>query len=188
MGITAILTAASIGMQALGSIQQGNAAASSANYNARIQENNAKIAEQNSRFAAEQGAANAGVEQQKTRAQVGAIKAAQAANGVDVNSGSSVDVRSSAASLGMLNAITIRSNAARHAYGYQTEAASDRGQAALDRQQAKYAKTAGYVGAASSLIGGAAKGSQSGTWDDYLSGSSMNGGDSYGGDAAMYGS
>lgn len=163
-------------MQALGSIQQGNAAASSAKYNAQIQENNAKIAQQNSIFASEQGAANAGIEQQKTRAQVGAIKAAQAANGVDVNSGSAIDVRSSAESLGMLNAITIRSNASRHAYGYQTEAASDKAQAALDKQQAKYAKTAGYVGAGTSILGGAAKASESGTWDKYINNSSMNGG------------
>lgn len=168
------LTVAAVGMQALGSIAQGNAAAKSANYNAAIASNNAQIATNNATLAAQQGAANAGIEQQKTRATVGAIKAAQAANGVDVNKGSAVDVRSSAAELGELNAITIRSNAARSAYGYQTQAASDQAQAQLDRQQGKYAKQAGYVKAGTSILGDAAMAGGAGNFDSWLNSTSMN--------------
>ncbi len=115
---------------ALGAIQQGQAAKKSANYNAQIQEHNAEIAQNNATLAGREGAANAAIEQQKARANVAGIKAAQAANGVDVNTGSAVDVRSSAAELGELNAITVRSNAVKQAYGYQTQAASDKAQAA----------------------------------------------------------
>lgn len=175
----AIMTVVSTGMQALGSIAQGRQQAASAKYNAQVQENNATIARNNAALAAAEGAANAGIEQQKTRAKVGGIKAAQAANNIDVNTGSAVDVRSSASELGELNAITIRGNAARQAYGYQTQASSDQAQAQLDRQQAKYDAQAGYLNAATSLIGGTVKGVQNGNYDAWIGKSSMNsGGDS----------
>lgn len=167
------LAAASLGMQALGQIRQGQAAAASAKYNSQVQANNAQIAQNNAALAGEQGAANAGIEQQKTRAAVGGIKAAQAANGIDVNSGSAVDVRSSAAELGELNAITIRSNAAKTAYGYQTQQSSDMAQSQLDRQEAKFDVQAGYMNAGTTLLSGANKGNQAGVWDSFTSSKSM---------------
>lgn len=170
------IAAASIGASALGSIAQGNQQAAAGKYNAQVQFNNAKIAQQNATFAGEQGAANAATEQQKTRAQVGEIKAAQAANGIDVNKGSAVDVRSSAAELGELNAITIRSNAARQAYGFQTQAASDMAQSQLDKQQAKYDRQAGYIKAGTTLLGDATAGYNAGTFDSWMSDKSLNGG------------
>lgn len=170
------LTVAAIGAQALGSIAQGKQQAASDKYNAQVAENNAKIATQNATLAGQEGAANAAIEQQKTRATVGAIKSAQAANNVDVNTRSAVDVRSSAAELGELNAITIRSNAAKQAYGFQTQAASDTAQAQLDREQAKYAKEAGYVKAGTTVLGEAATAGQSGNFDSWLNSTSMNSG------------
>ncbi len=64
----------------------------------------------------------------KTRGQVGAIEASQAASNITVGSGSAVDVRSSAAEMGELDALTIRSNAEKQAYGYQTQAAAFTGE------------------------------------------------------------
>lgn len=180
------LAVAAISAQALGSIAQGQQEKKAADYNARVQENNAKIAEQNARFAGEEGAANAATEAMKTRAAIGGIKAAQAANGVDINSGSPVDVRSSAAELGELNAITIRNNAARHAYGYQTEASSDRAQAQLDRQQGKYAAEAGFFKAGTTVLGSGISAYQAGTFDSWMKSTSLNGesGGGYGTDYA----
>lgn len=170
------LSIASLGSMALtgvSSIEQGREQAESAKYNSEVQANNATIATQNANLAGAEGAANAAIEQQKTRAQVGGIKAAQAANGVDVNTGSNVDVRSSAAELGELNAITIRSNAAKTAYGYQTQSVSDTAQSQLDQSQSKYAAEAGYVNAGSTLLSSAVKGGQSGLWGNYLSSNSL---------------
>lgn len=164
------------GVAAVSSIQSGNQGAASARYNAQVAANNAETAKQNANFAGQEGDANAGIEQIKTRANVGSIKASQAANGIDVNTGSAVDVRSSAAEIGELNALNIRSNAARQAYGYQTQANSDVAQSQLDRQEAKYDAKAGYVKAGATLLGGAAKSVTSGMWDNYLNGSSLNGG------------
>ncbi len=166
------ITVAAIGAQALGSIAQGNQQAASDKYNAQVAENNAQIARQNATFSGQEGAANAAREQLKTRAQVGGIKAAQAANGIDINSGSAVDVRSSAAELGELNAITIRSNAARQAYGYQTQASSDMAQAQLDRQSAKYASESGYIKGATTLIGQSATAANAGNFNSWMNNSS----------------
>ena len=169
------LAAASMGMSALGQIQQGKAAAASAKYNAQVAENNAVVARQNAAFAGAEGNANAERQGMKTRAAVGAMKAAQAANGIDVNSGSAVDVRSSAAELGQLDAITIRSNAARRAYGFETEAVNDQAQAALDRAGGKAAQKASYIGAASTILGGAVKGYNDGAFDSWLGNGGLNG-------------
>lgn len=151
------VAAGSAVLGAISSIKQGNAEAAAANYNAQVSANNAAIANKNAEYAGAEGEAAVQQQQLKTRAEVGAIKANQAAAGVDVNQGSPVDVRSSAAELGELNAITVRSNAARQAYGYQTEAASDLGQAALDKSQASNDKSAGYINAGTTLLGGASK-------------------------------
>jgi hypothetical protein len=137
-----------------GSIMQGNAAAGAANYNAQIARQNAQIDRQKAIWAGQAGEQQAHAQELKTRATVGAIKAAQAAGNIDVNTGSAVDVRSSAAALGELDAINIRSNATRVAYGYNVEAVGQENQANLDRFAASNDITAGYLGGATTLLGG----------------------------------
>lgn len=180
MTLMAALTAASTAISVLGSVQQGKAAKASANYNAQVQQNNAALATQNATLAGRAGAANAEREQMKARANVGAIKASQAANGVNVNTGSAVDVRSGAAEAGLLNAITVRSNAAKEAYGNQTQATSANAQAQLDRAQGKSAETAGYVNAAGTLLGQTTKGINQGNYDDLINSKSVNSDSFYG--------
>lgn len=153
--IGTIASVASAGIGAFGAIRQGQAASESASYQSTIAANNAKIATQNASFQGAEGDANAAAKELQTRGKVGAITAAQGANGLDVNSGSAVDVRQSAAELGQLDAMTIRSNAARAAYGYQTQATSDQAQSALDKSTAKNDATAGYISGAGTLLSGA---------------------------------
>lgn len=169
----AIMTAVSTGMSVLGSIQQGQAANASAQYNARVQENNAEIARRNALFASQEGAANVEKKQLETRANIGAIKSAQAASGVDIGGPSAVDVRSSASELGQLSAINIRSNAVRRAYGYETEAVGNEAQAELDRAEGKNAKTASYVNAAGTFLGQTSSAAQKGNYDAWLGSTGM---------------
>lgn len=154
------LSAVGTGVGVMGSMQQASAQKSAANYQSAIAANNAKIASDNATRAGQAGEAQAAQVQQETRAKVGAIKAAQAANGVNVNTGSAVDVQSSAAELGELNAITLRSNAARQAYGYQTQEASYDAQSGLDKSTASNAETAGYLNAGSTFLSGAGSAAQ----------------------------
>lgn len=149
-----IASIAGAGVGALGAIKQGQAEKSSAEYNSQIAANNAKLATQNAAYSGAEGVAQAEASSFKTRAQVGGILANQGASGVDVNTGSAVDVRSSASQLGELNALDIRSNAARQAYGYQTEAVGSQAQSTLDQSQAANAGTAGNISAGSTLLGG----------------------------------
>ena len=141
--------------QAAGAAQTAEANRAQATYQAQVAENNQIIANQNAMQARAAGAQEAAIQGQKTKAEVGGIKAAQAASNIDVNSGSALDVRSSASQLGELNSLTIRSNAARQAYGYETQGLAYQGEAALDQSRAASAVAAGNTAIAGSLLGGA---------------------------------
>jgi hypothetical protein len=140
---------------ASGAYNSGRAQQGAANYNAAIASQNAQIARENATHAGQAGEQTAAMSEMKTRAAVGSIKANQAAAGVDVNSGSAVDVRSSAAELGELDAINIRSKAAQDAYGYENQAKSFDETGELDKFTGENAETAGTIGAASTFLGGA---------------------------------
>lgn len=148
-------TALSAGVGVIGAITTANAQSDAAKFQAQVASNNAIIADRQAQTTIAAGEQQATISGLKTRATVGAIKAAQGASNVDVNTGSAVDVRSSQAELGMEDQLTIRSNAARQAYGYQVQSVSDTAQAQLDQQKASSAQTAGFLSAGGSLIGGA---------------------------------
>lgn len=140
-------------LNAVGSYNQNIAQANNAAYQAQVAANNAKIAEGNAELETQTGeiqAANYGL---KTRAAVGKTMAEQGASGVDVNTGSSVNVRSAESSLGMLDALTIRANAARKAYGYQVGATSDTAESGLLTSESEQAAAAAPVGALGSFLG-----------------------------------
>lgn len=146
--------AASLAVSAAGAIMQGHAQAESAKFNAGVAQNNAQIAEQNSQYAGQEGEVNAATKELQTRQGVGNTLTAQAANGISVNSGSAADVRTSEATLGEQDAINIKANAARKAYGYDVEASSDKGQSNLDDYQATQDTNASYISAAGSIGSG----------------------------------
>lgn len=147
-------TAAGAVTSAAGAMEQGAAGQAAANYQAAVAANNAKIANQNAAWDIQSGeiqAANRGL---RARAQVGAQKASQGAGGVDVNTGSASDVRAGTAEMGMLDALTIRSNAARQAYSAEVQGVSDTAQSQLDIMQGEQSEKAGDIGAATSLLNG----------------------------------
>ncbi len=143
------------GAQGIGELVEGFAGGRAADFQAQIARNNAEIARMNARSATEVGNVQAFNSMLKTRAQVGYTKAAQAAGGVDVNSGSALDVQASERMLGMMDALTIRSNAARAAYGYQAEAGNRMAQAASYKQRGKMSRIAGLMGASGTILEGA---------------------------------
>lgn len=149
-----LTSVAGAGVGAYGAIKQGEATSAADKYNAQIAANNAQIATQSANYAGAAGTAQAEQAGLQSRAKLGAIVANEGASGVDINSGSNLQVQSSARELGELNAITIRSNAARTAYGYQVQGANDTAQSQLDTFAANNATTAGDIGAGSSVLGG----------------------------------
>lgn len=129
VGIGTILSAGSSAISAISSYQQGKA--------------NARLAKQQAVDAQRRGSE----EEQRQRSRVAAMKGAQrakyAANGVLVDEGAALDTIEETAAIGEMDALTIRDNASREAWGYRSEASIQR--------------SAGTSGAMASLLTGAGK-------------------------------
>lgn len=129
VALTASLAGSLIG--AYGQYQAGETQADIANVNA-------KQAEQQAADAASIGA----VEEERYRRQVAALqgrqRAAFAGNGVDFTSGTPLGVLTETAKTGELDALTIRTNAMRQAWGYKAQAANYRAEGALARRSSRY--------------------------------------------------
>lgn len=155
--LPAIAMAASVigtGLQTVSAISQGQAQAASANYQAQVARVNQQIQEQNAAYERQKGDVEAQQQDMKNRAGLGALAAAQGASGFDMNTGSSLDTRTSARELGRLDTLTVRNNAERRAHDFDIAAMNQGAQASLYSAQAKSSNLAGYLGAASSIIGG----------------------------------
>ncbi len=158
LGLTAASTAATVGsaMSKAGAAGAGGAAsAAAANYRAQVARNNKIIAEQNAERAVEGGLSRAEMESLKGAAVGGLVKAGQAANNVDVNTGSAVTVQKDTRAASQLNAETALSNAQLTAYGYRARAASEEATAGLDTAEAGYDLAGARDASTGALIGGA---------------------------------
>src|SRR5437667_4975506 len=98
IGIAASVIGTGIG--AIGAIQSSRAQAAAANYQSQVAANNAQIAQQNAALAAQTGQAKAEATGLRNREAIAAATAAIAANGVDVNTGSALDVRTTQRQIG----------------------------------------------------------------------------------------
>ncbi len=126
-------------ISAIGSLQQANAQAASAEYNA-------KVAERNKRAVKNQTESEIEDRQVEHRRQLGSMRASYGASGLQME-GSPLDVLEDTATEQAFDISKIRYQGAMKAEGYSE-------QAALYKLEAKSAKTAGWIGAGSALIGG----------------------------------
>ena len=143
------------GISAIGTVEQGQATANAANYSAQVARNNAVIANQNADYAIAAGQQKAATESMKNAATMGKIKTAQAASGIDVNTGSAAKVQAGAREIGALDTATVLNNAELQAYGYRSQATSFKAQAGLDTLQAEQAPLGADIAAAGGLLSGA---------------------------------
>ena len=144
-------------ISAVGTIAGGIAQSNALKYQAQVAQNNAIIANQNAQYAIEAGQQKAAAQSLKEAEVGGAIKAAQAANNVDVNTGSNKEVQISQRMLGKLNTETQLSNAQLTAYGYRSQATNYQAQSQLYAYEAPQAETAGFLGGAGQIFGAASK-------------------------------
>lgn len=165
--IAAVAGVVGAGVSAVGMVQQGQATQKAETYKAQVAANNAIIAEQNARHAEEAGLAQAQATSLKGSANAGRIKAAQAASGLDINTGSAVDVQESDAEKSQLDTETVMSNAELQAYGYRSQGTGFDAQAGLNRAAADQAPVAAAFSASGGLLSSASsvgsKWSQSGS-------------------------
>lgn len=154
---TAALVAGVVGtaVSAAGAISQGQAASAAAHYQAQVANNNAVTANQNAQYAIQAGTSAATTKSLQSRAALGAVVAGEAANNVDVNSGSAKDVQVSQREAGELDTVNTMNNALLNAYGYNTQATSFKAEAGLKSAEASSDITGSEIGAAGTLLQGA---------------------------------
>lgn len=143
-GMSTIATVAGLGsslLGAVGTLQQGAATASAANYNAKVAEIQAKNAEN-------QAAAKYGELSRRGKLRAAEASAAAVESGFDL-SGSFRDFLSQSLAFGELDALGA-------IYEGGVRASGSRAEASQYRAEAKNAKTASYIGAGTKLLGGVA--------------------------------
>lgn len=142
---------------------QGAAQRVASESQAQLLDYNAAVAVLQRQDAIERGAEEESRFRSQVRGAIGGQRAGFAAGNVDVSFGSAVDVQADAAFLGELDALTIRTNAAREAWGYEVEAEDTRMRASIARKEGVYLEKAARTGAGAARAAGQASGS-AGSW------------------------
>jgi hypothetical protein len=140
---------------AFGNFAAGQAQEQMYNYQAGVARLDAQIARQNAQYATQVGELSAQRYGMMAGQRMGQITAAQSSSGLDIKSGSAVDVRASQKLVSAMDVAAVRSDAARTAYNYQVQGVQFDAQAQLDTLAGKNAATAGMVGAFGSIVGAA---------------------------------
>lgn len=158
-GITAAVigivgTIASTTMGVVSSVQSANAQKAQYNYQAQVAKKNAEIAQNNADQKRQEGIEEARQQRMKTLRTIGSQQAAMAANGIDISSGTALDVVEDTAAIGELDALTTRYNYETQAVGFEQQASNFNNQANLDT----FAGQNAYKSGMTSAIGSGFKG------------------------------
>lgn len=142
--------------------QAGIATREAAESEAQLSDFNASVADAQAQDAVQRGQDEESRYRTGVRDLIGSQRAGYAASGVAVEFGSAVDVQADAAFLGELDALTIRNNAAREAWGMKVQAVDLRKRAEIQRKTGAMAEATGReqqkaarIGAATTLVAGA---------------------------------
>jgi hypothetical protein len=149
-GLSLALAGVGTGLQVASQLRAGRAERQAAEAQRRAAESaaalldyNAAVAELQAQDALERGAEAEARFRERIRLTIGAQRAGVAAQQIDVGYGSAVDVQADAALLGELDALQIRQNAAREAWGYRVQAFDLRARGRITRQEGIMASLAG---------------------------------------------
>lgn len=149
------LALAGAATSAVGTISSGISASNQASYQATVAQNNATIANQNAAYASAAGEQRAQTESMKGAEKSAKVKSGQAANGIDVNTGSAVDVQASQRGTDEFDSQNVLQDAELNAYGYRTQATSFQAESALDKEKADTAVPGALLSAGGGLLSNA---------------------------------
>lgn len=152
--IGAVVGILGTGLQVVGGLQQAKAAEAQARYQAAIAHNNQIIANRNADDSRKRGEEAAQEQLRKTSALQGRQRAVMAAFGLDIASGSPLDVLEDTASYGTLDALTIKNNAERQAIGYSAQAMNFEAEGNMANMRASSIRSAAPIQAFSTALGG----------------------------------
>ncbi len=120
-----LVTAAAVGslaFGAMGAYQQSQATKASMNYQSQVAHNNAVTAEYQAEDAIRRGQLAEQDQRRRTALLKGTQTARLAANGIDISDGSALQILSDTDWMGEQDALTVRDNANREAWGYRVQA------------------------------------------------------------------
>lgn len=144
------MAAIPIGMALVGGMMGAQSATQQGEFQSSMLNQDAGFKRRTAQEVLNAGDTSADWQRVRTGQAIGTQRSAQAANGIDVNSGSAAQLQDDTAMLGELDALTIQNNAAREAYGYQV-------QANQDIKNARQALSNGKTAATGSILGGFGK-------------------------------
>lgn len=147
------LAIASLALTGVSGVYQASAARAAGRYEQQVAERNATIAEQQAEQAKQIGNIEEERQLRRVRAALGTQRAALAANGLDVNSGSALDLQAETAGFGAADALNLRSNALRQAWGFQVEATNMRNAGRAARAQGRNAAIGTLLTTGASMAG-----------------------------------
>ncbi len=142
-------------VQGIGAKFSGDANAAAYRYKAGVALLNKQISEQNAHWAIEGGGIKGMEEGLRAGQQIAQTKVAQAASGIDVNTGSAAAVRATQTKVAQFDQNVISWDAAKTAWGFESKAATDLAESKLDLTAADTAEKAGTIAEIGSFIGGA---------------------------------
>jgi hypothetical protein len=153
---------------AAGSIFGGEATKKAYDYKGAVAQANAAYAEKNAQYAFREGAIRGQQAGMQGAQEVGAIRTAQSASGLDLTRGTATDVVKSQINQVQTNENLIAYQSAKQAYAFRVQAANFKNEAQFDYLSGKAAETEGYFGAAKSLLGGGTQVAEK--WPNFMSG------------------
>lgn len=165
-GASLALAAAGTAASMAGQAQQAQQQSAMAGFQRQVALNNQEVARRNAALSLQQGEVDVQSKELQTGQVKGSQRAALAAEGGDINSGSPVDIVSDTSRASQTDVDTIRYNAALKAYGYNVEASGAGGTANAYQAAGVNAMANLPYGLGSSFLSGAS--SAAGKWYSYM--------------------
>lgn len=147
MAAAAVFGGIQAGLSIFGAVKQSAAQKAQGEYQKSMSEINAKLAETSAKDAIFRGDEAAKNIQGQTKQLIGSQRAALAAQGINIDSGSALDIQADTARQGEIDAITVKNNAWREAWGYKVEALNS-------TYQGKFAQMGANAAAKNTLLTG----------------------------------
>lgn len=152
------LMIASLALTGLGGVQTARAQRAAGEAEARAAEQNARTAQQQADQARQIGNIEEERQLRRVRAALGSQRAALAANNLDINTGTALDLQAETAGFGAADALNLRANALRQAWGFEVEATNSRNRASAARANARNAMMGTLITTGASMFGTAYSG------------------------------
>ncbi len=143
--VTTVLLVAGLVLGVAGGVQQANAQKANAEFQEDQAKENAKGAEAQAQSATMTGLVEEDRQRQRTRAFLASQRTTLAANNLDMSTGTPLELLGDTAAMGEQDALTIRANAAREAWGYRSQSVDFRNQGAIARATGKNQSRATYL-------------------------------------------